>query len=143
MTKNKRIILDTNWQISLIIVRFQNKLASVINNPNIELISCDELEAEIKKVLAENKIRKYTDAQTTEEFWYYYFEVVKYHKIKSSVILSRDKKDNFLLALAKDSKADFLITGDKDLLVLKKFENTSIVTLPQFLNLINKNNRVG
>jgi putative PIN family toxin of toxin-antitoxin system len=138
MTKNKRIILDTNWWISLIIVRFQNKLASVINNPNIELISCDELEAEIKKVLAENKIRKYTDAQTTKEFWYYYFEVVKYHKIKSSVILSRDKKDNFLLALARDSKAGFLITGDKDLLVLKKFENTSIVTLPQFLNLINK-----
>jgi hypothetical protein len=43
-----------------------------------------------------------------------------------------------LLALAKDSKATFLITGDKDLLVLKQFENTSIITLTEFLDYLNK-----
>jgi len=46
--------------------------------------------------------------------------------------LCRDDKDNFLLALAKDSNADFLITGDKDLLILKKFEDTSIVTIADY-----------
>jgi len=49
----------------------------------------------------------------------------------------RDVKDNYLLALSKDADADYLITGDKDLLVLKQFENTLIVTLPQFLEIIN------
>jgi len=34
----------------------------------------------------------------------------------------RDFKDNFLLSLCRDGKADFLITGDPDLLVIKKFE---------------------
>ena len=49
----------------------------------------------------------------------------------------RDVKDNYLLALSKDADADYLITGDKDLLVLKQFENTLIVTLAQFLEIIN------
>ena len=35
-------------------------------------------------------------------------------------------------SLAKDSKADFLITGDKDLLVLKEFEETQIVTIIEY-----------
>ena len=50
----------------------------------------------------------------------------------------RDIKDNYLLALSKDSNADYLITGDKDLLDLNKFENTEIVTLPQFIEIINQ-----
>jgi putative PIN family toxin of toxin-antitoxin system len=61
----------------------------------------------------------YLHNRIKKEFWYYYFEAVEYIKIKSSVLLSRDKKDNYLQALAKDAKADFLITGDKGLLVIK------------------------
>jgi predicted nucleic acid-binding protein len=45
----------------------------------------------------------------------------------------RDAKDNYLLALAKDSQADFLITGDQDLLILQQFGITKIVTYQQFL----------
>ncbi|MDQ2719987.1 MAG: putative toxin-antitoxin system toxin component, PIN family [Bacteroidota bacterium] len=119
-------------------MNFQNKLFSVLTDPNLHFISCDELESEIQKVLNEEKILKYVDTKMKKEFWYYYFESVEYHKIKSSVKLSRDKKDNYLLSLAKDSKVDFLITGDKDLLVLKKFENTSIITLSEFLPYLNK-----
>jgi len=55
----------------------------------------------------------------------------------SVVDICRDPKDNFLLAIAKDAKADYLITRDQDLLVLKKFENTLIVTLNEFIEIIN------
>jgi len=34
--------------------------------------------------------------------------------------------------LAKDGNADYLITGDDDLLVLKEFEKTKIVSLSGF-----------
>jgi len=120
MPKRKdRIILDANWWISLIIMRFRNKAALIITNQNLEFISCNELEMEIKKILGEKRIQKYLDEKLKKEFWYSYFEIIKYYKIKSTVVLSRDKKDNYLLALAKDAGANFLITGDKDLLVLK------------------------
>jgi putative PIN family toxin of toxin-antitoxin system len=56
-------------------------------------------------------------------------ELVDVHSV---VEVCRDPKDNFLLALAKDGNADYLITGDDDLLVLKTFGNTKIITLTDF-----------
>ncbi len=38
-----------------------------------------------------------------------------------------------MLSLSQDSHADFLITGDSDLLVLEKFGNTMILTISNFL----------
>ena len=51
----------------------------------------------------------------------------------SDIKICRDEKDNFLLSLAVDGNADFLITGDQDLLELKEIEKTQIVTLNQYL----------
>jgi putative PIN family toxin of toxin-antitoxin system len=50
----------------------------------------------------------------------------------------RDPEDNFLLELAQESKADFLITRDKDLLSLpkSKWQQTSIIKPEDFLNLL-------
>lgn len=48
----------------------------------------------------------------------------------------RDEKDNFLLSLAKDGKADFLISGDLDLISLRKFERTEILTIADFVKRI-------
>ena len=59
----------------------------------------------------------------------YFGDLVQVH---SKVDICRDPKDNFLLALAKDSKADYLITGDSDLLTLEQFETTKIVTFSAF-----------
>ena len=56
-------------------------------------------------------------------------ELVDVHSV---VEVCRDPKDNFLLALAKDGNADYLITGDDDLLVLETFEKTKIVKLTDF-----------
>ena len=45
----------------------------------------------------------------------------------------RDKKDNQILDLCLAVKADFLVTGDKDLLIIKKFQQTKILTPKEFL----------
>jgi putative PIN family toxin of toxin-antitoxin system len=57
--------------------------------------------------------------------------------VRSAVDICRDPKDNYLLALAKDGSADYLITGDNDMLVLQEFENTKIVDLSEFENVRN------
>jgi len=44
----------------------------------------------------------------------------------------RDKKDNFLLEVALEGKADYLITGDEDILVLGSFHNTKIIRPKDF-----------
>lgn len=54
-------------------------------------------------------------------------------EVKSVVDICRDPKDNFLLALAKDGKANILLSGDNDLLTLGKFGKTNILTISDFL----------
>ena len=46
----------------------------------------------------------------------------------------RDPKDDYLLAYALVGKADYLVTGDRDLLVLGSVGKTKIVTAQQFLD---------
>ena len=45
----------------------------------------------------------------------------------------RDPKDNHLLALAVDGKADVIVTGDRDLLVLHPFRGVHILSPAEFL----------
>lgn len=56
--------------------------------------------------------------------------------VKTKLDLCRDPNDNFILELAFDSKADYLITGDEDLLVLKQIGNTKIVLISEFRNIL-------
>jgi predicted nucleic acid-binding protein len=60
-------------------------------------------------------------------------------EVKSQVKICRDPKDNFLLALSKDGKANFLLTGDKDLLKLHKYGMTQILTITKFFEEIKHN----
>jgi uncharacterized protein len=50
--------------------------------------------------------------------------------------INRDPKDNFLLDLIDISKADYLITGDKDLLELNPFKTAKILTPSDFEKII-------
>ena len=50
------------------------------------------------------------------------------------VDISPDPYDNYLLAIASGGMADYLVTGDKlDLLALKKYNGTSIVSVTDFI----------
>jgi predicted nucleic acid-binding protein len=50
------------------------------------------------------------------------------------VTASPDPYDNYLLAMAASGSANFLVTGDKrDLLALRLFEGTKIITVRDFL----------
>ena len=50
--------------------------------------------------------------------------------------VSRDPKDDVFLACAAAAQADFLVTGDDDLLCLQKYRHTQIVTPAQFLQIL-------
>ena len=56
--------------------------------------------------------------------------------ISRTVYICRDPKDNMILELAAEIEADYIITGDKDLLVLAKFEKTEIASPQQFLEVL-------
>ena len=53
-----------------------------------------------------------------------------------TVTICRDPDDDMYLELALSGKADCIITGDPDLLVLNPFENIPIITPKEFLDSI-------
>ena len=65
------------------------------------------------------KLRKYISRDELEDLLETIDEVAEFVKVASNVTECRDPKDNYLLSLAIDGKADYLLTGDKDLLELK------------------------
>jgi predicted nucleic acid-binding protein len=58
--------------------------------------------------------------------------------IKKSKIAIRDQKDIYLLDLSVSTKVDYLVAGDKDLLVLPKnsLKQAKIISPKEFLDLI-------
>jgi hypothetical protein len=57
-------------------------------------------------------------------------------EVETRVKICRDSNDDFLLSLSEDGKVDYLITGDNDLLDLKTFGKTKIVTIKDFIVII-------
>ncbi|HLZ16138.1 MAG TPA: putative toxin-antitoxin system toxin component, PIN family [Cyclobacteriaceae bacterium] len=57
-------------------------------------------------------------------------------EIKEIVTVCRDPKDNMFLSLALSAKADALVTGDKDLLVLHPFRGIPILQAGDFLAVV-------
>lgn len=132
--KSKRVILDTNLLISFLISNRQQELDSLIGSGAIILIFSTELIEEFLEVSSRAKFKKYfkkTDIQTLLSQIDDFGELIK---VESKVDICRDKKDNFLLSLSIDGKADFLITGDSDLLVLSKINQTMIVSWSEFIS---------
>lgn len=52
--------------------------------------------------------------------------------------ISRDKDDNNILQLAEHINAEIIITGDKDLLSLKKYKNTIIINPRNYMEIYYK-----
>lgn len=94
-----------------------------------------ELLKELETTINKPKLRKYFIGDALPDMLEAFGAFIDFVVVKSQVEICRDPKDNFLLALAKDGKADFLLTGDKDLLDIEKFGRTQILTLTHFLDL--------
>jgi putative toxin-antitoxin system toxin component, PIN family len=138
MTVKSKIIIDTNLWISFLLSRKFNFLDSLLDVEELQLIFSKELLEEIMEVTSRSKLKKFLKKEDLKLI----FDIIERYAIlipvTSDVTECRDKKDNFLLSLAKDSKADYLLTGDKDLLVLKESHHTQIITISDFQTMLQK-----
>lgn len=140
MPKNKplKIIIDTNLWVSFIISNKLTLLDSLLITQRVRIMFSKELIEEIASTITKPKLKKYFAANGLEEMLTAFEPFIDLIKVNSSVFICRDPKDNFLLALAKDSKAHYLLTGDKDLLEIEKFGSTKIVSIATFLAITQK-----
>ena len=131
--KVSRIIIDTNLWISFLITKDFTKLDEIIFSRHGILVFSQELLDEFLAVARRPKFRRFFSASDIEEILETIDEYADFVKVQTKIEVCRDPKDNFLLSLSVDGNADFLLTGDKDLLDLTKFGETTIVTISDFL----------
>lgn len=129
--KPSKIILDTNVWISFLIGKELQVLKDLIVSEKVKVIITDQIINEIKLVTTRDKLKKYFNQEKVSDLISLLEIVADKVKIKKIDKICRDPKDDFLLALSKQSKANYLITGDKDLLDIKVYGRTRIMTVRQ------------
>ncbi len=127
-----KIVLDTNLWVSFLISRHFDKLDYLFNHEKLVLLFSQSLLEEFIKVVRRPKFQKYFSEEDIHNLLLSFEAFGKMIDIQSVVNICRDTKDNFLLALCKDGKADYLVTGDADLLILERYEQTQIITYREF-----------
>jgi len=127
--KKIKLILDTNFWVSYLITDKFKYLDETIFGNTVQLVFSEELIEEFITVSQREKFLKFFEKKDVEKLIELFSTFGILYKTRSEVTDCRDPKDNFLLNLAIDSKADYLVTGDKDLLVLKQIGKTKIITL--------------
>jgi putative PIN family toxin of toxin-antitoxin system len=129
----KRIVIDTNIFISFLISNTFSKLDKHLLSNKTRFIFSVELLNEFIEVVSRPKLKKYFSDKDLTKLLDSINDHADFIEVTANVDICRDKKDNFLLALCEDGKADYLITGDEDLLVLKKFKKTIILKIGDYL----------
>jgi putative PIN family toxin of toxin-antitoxin system len=131
--RNLKIVLDTNIFISFLIGKQLIFIKDLIIDKRITIIVSDELIDELREVSQHPKFKPYFPLEKVEEL----IELLNVIGIRYTIIpnlnIVRDPKDNFILDLLEKAKPDYLVTGDKDLLVLNQFKKTKIINPKDFM----------
>ena len=134
-----KIIIDTNLWISFIIGKRLAVLSSLLTNSHIFVFVCAELLKEIEDTTSKQKIRKYVGDKDVIDTFRLIEKYCNYAVIsKTADSPVRDRKDLYLLSLADAVQADYILSGDKDLLELQSHNRTKIVTYNEFKVLVAK-----
>ena len=131
-SKSYKIIVDSNIWISFLIGKSLLGLQNHIDSQNLKIITCNEQLIELSEVFKKPKFKKYFTKEQILEFFELLDESSECIVLSTRSNICRDPKDNYLVSLALDSKANFLITGDKDLLDLIKIEQTIVLKYSDF-----------
>ncbi len=132
ITKNVKVIFDTNVWISFLIGKRLSFIKKFISDGKITIIVAEQLLTEIKLVTGRAKLQKYFPQQSVTELIELLETIGENIETTPTHFICRDAKDNFLLDLIDYSSADYLVTGDKDLLEHNPFKSAIILTPANF-----------
>ena len=134
--KSLRVVIDTNVLVSALLFSGRTgMLRDLWKSGRIIPMVSKETFAEFRRVISYPKFKlsqREIRSILNEEI----LPFVEAVEISGQVTgICRDPHDDMFLAVAVCGSAQYLITGDQDLLVLKNYSKTQIVTVAEFLSL--------
>jgi putative PIN family toxin of toxin-antitoxin system len=139
-----RAVVDTNQFVSGLIskVGLPYQLIEAFRHGSFTLLISPSLRAEVEEVLQRDKFRiRYRISDDEREQFLFLLDAlaVPVTPRRRLPVHIRDPKDERVLAAALGGRADYLVTGDDDLLVLNgdpRMRTLKIVTVREFLDLL-------
>ena len=133
----ERVVLDTNVLNSAALSPLGKSFACLgWTLDHATLIVSRELLDELETRLARPKFAKYLDERRRRVFVAELAVVAVQVELSGVVSVCRDADDDKLLEIATVGRADCLVTGDQDLLVLHPFQGVPILTPAGFLTAV-------
>lgn len=123
-----KVVVDTNIFISALVFGGTTKDLLEFINSNHILIFSPDLILEIETKLQQ----KFKVSDEIIEIFREFVELSNIQVPTSKLNIVRDPQDNFLFELAQISNADIILSGDKDVLAIEKFQNTFVLSPKQF-----------
>ncbi len=132
-----RIVIDPNLMVSYLLTH-RGPIAQILDvhlaRQDFTLLVCVQLVEELDRVLQYNKFQRYFNDETRLRFVALIAAVSEVVDIPDELPrVVHDPQDDYLIACALAGEANFILSGDKDLLVLKTVGKTQIVTARNFL----------
>ena len=126
-----RIVIDTNVLISGIIFGGKpSKIIELLFGKKISVFASPEMVDEYKRIYGElgERYAKRTHNELNEII--NSMNILPSH---SHIEACRDPDDNKFIECAIDNRCIYIVSGDKDLLVLEQYEDIGILTVWEFL----------
>ena len=138
-----KVVIDSNIWISFLIGKLLAGLDDYILDGLLEVVISEEQLKEITTVLRRPKFRKHFSAADIEEFLSLLYKSARIVEVHHTIKDCRDEKDNFILETAIRGRADYIVTGDKDLLVLTPYKGKKIIGFREFEDIVKELRKKG
>ncbi len=130
-----KVVLDTNIIVSALIAKhgapaviFEKLILGEIKNHISK-----EIVDEIKDVFQRREITKRTPKNSRDFIIVQLIKNSVFVKPRKKVYICEDKDDNKFLEVALEAKANFIVSGDKHLLKIKKYKKIKVLNPSEFV----------
>ena len=130
-------VFDTNVLISTLISRGKpRELWNEVLEGKIRLELSNELLKEFNEVIVRSEFKKYLRRSSLARFRRILLQKANITRVKVRFAqITEDADDNIVFEAAYSSGAEYIVSGDNDLLRLKKLKGIKIVTVDEMLKI--------
>jgi len=130
-----KVVIDTNLFISSFFGGKPKILIDKMIEHSFDFLISQRTFDELSNILSRKKFN-FINKEEKQVIISYINHYAIHVEVKSKLDVCRDPHDNMFLELAVDGAADYIISGDADLLSLKKLGGIPIISVTRFLALL-------
>jgi putative PIN family toxin of toxin-antitoxin system len=133
MPDAERVVLDTNVVLSGLLFPEGNPRLALLKAQNGQVLGSDATLLELIEAMNRPRFDRYLDRSIRQQLVAEYLNACQAVPILYPIRACRDPKDDKFLEVAVHGRADAIVTGDQDLLVLSPFGGIAILTPAEYL----------